>query len=112
MEFINHEREHKRLFNLYVSSLDKDALKKAYTSSSIYFYEHEMDNSFIHSSYGKTINNMRSRGYQILGIGNAPYVHQGQNLAVVFEDMETFTRYWCHLSQSTYEWWLEQAEKQ
>ena len=86
MEFINYEREYKKTFDLYVNDLDKRALGVVYSSAAIDAYQHDTDNSFVSTSYGMTVHQLRTRGCQILGTAKAPWIHRGDDIAVIYED--------------------------
>ena len=109
MEFVNYERQYQHAFELYVHSLDRLALSVVYSSATIETYQHDMDNAFVSTSYGETVHNLRSRGCQILGTGRAPWLHRGDDVAIIYEDAETYEKYWCHINEKILNWWLEQA---
>lgn len=97
-------------YHEYITGLDEMALAVSFSPERIASYQHEMDNSFINWSYGLTVHNLRRLGYQILGTGASPWVHLGQEMAVVFEDCETFEKFWCHISMPIFRAWLRQTE--
>ena len=44
-----------------------------------------------------------------MGIGKAPWVHYDRDIAIVFEDVDTFQKYWYHTNSYIIEWWQEQV---
>lgn len=111
MEFINYEREYKKAFDLYVNDLDMKALNIVFDAYRVETYQHDPDNSFIATSYGMTVHQLRTRGCQILGTAKAPWTHRGDDIAVIYEDADTYEKYWCHINKRILDWWLEQAAK-
>lgn len=96
-------------FRRYVTSEDVAALSTVYNKNVVNTYEHEMDNSFISTSFGLTVHNLRSNGHFLLGIAEAPWAHRGDGLAIIYENEDTFEKSWCHINQTILNWWLEQA---
>lgn len=96
------------IYRHYINDLDRIALATSYSTSRTTAYQHESDNSFISLAYGRTVHNMRQRGYQILGTGKAPYPHLNQEMAIIFEDMDTYEKYWCHVSERIFRMWLDE----
>lgn len=111
MEFVNYEQQYKKAFDLYVHDIDKRALSVVYNSATVDVYQHDMDNGFVSTSYGETIHKLRTRGCQILGTAKAPWAHRGDDIAIIYEDVDTYERYWCHINERILNWWLEQAAK-
>ena len=58
MEFIDYEKVHKENFKRFVTDKDIEALEDEITSTEISTYEHEMNNSFMDLSFGKTLDNI------------------------------------------------------
>ena len=111
MEFVNYEQKYKKAFDMYVHNLDRQALSVVYNSAAVDTYQHDMDNSFVNTSYGETVHNLRTRGCQILGTAKAPWPHRGDDIAIIYEDVDTYERHWCHINERILKWWLEQAVK-
>lgn len=101
--------EYKKETQKYATESEITALHVVFDSSVLVSYYHEMDNSFIDTSFGKTVHNLRSRDCQLLGIAEAPWAHRGDNLAVIYENIEDYKRYWVHINQRILDWWLEQT---
>lgn len=111
MEFINYEKLHRKYFCRYVTKQEIAALEQEITSTEIASYEHEMNNSFVDLSFGKTIDNLRKQNYNFIGIGKAPYPHHDWHWAIVFEDNTTFEKYWCHIDDYLVDDWREEKGK-
>lgn len=97
------------IYRHYIHEVDEVALATSFDDTRIATYYHETDNSFVALSFGRTVHNLRQRGYQIVGTGKAPYPHLGQDMAVVFEDMDTFEKCWCHISERIFRMWLDEV---
>lgn len=96
-------------FQKYATEDDCKALHTSFYSVEVNdCCQHEMDNSFISTSYGQTVHNLRSRDCQILGTSVAPWPRRGDDLAIIYENVETFEKFWCHINQTILNWWLEQ----
>ena len=93
MEFIDYEKEYRKNFQRFVTPEILTILEEDLTSTEIANYEHEMNNSFIDCSFGKTIDNIQFSGYNFIGIGKAPYPHHDWHWAVVIEDNKTFEKF-------------------
>lgn len=111
MEFINYEREYAKDFKEYCNQNDVIALKNVYSSELLSTFTHASDNGFIETSFGKTIHQLSLRNCQFLGTARAPWVHRGDDLAVIYEDVNTFETFWCHINNKILTWWVEQAEQ-
>ena len=111
MEFIDYEKLYKQNFKQFVKPHHLVALEEDLTSTEISVYEHEMNNSFIDCSFGKTIDNIEFSGYNFIGIGKAPYPHHDWYWAIVIEDKKTFDKFWCHLPDYLAQDWREEKGK-
>ena len=111
MEFTDYEKVHKENFKRFVTDKDIAALEDEITSTEISTYEHEMNNSFMDLSFGKTLDNIRFSGYNFIGIGKAPYPHHDWHWALVIEDNKTFEKFWFHLPNYLVEDWREEKGK-
>ena len=111
MEFIDYEKLYEQNFKQFVKSHHLAALEENLTSTEISVYKHEMNNSFIDCSFGKTIDNIEFSGYNFIGIGKAPYPHHDWHWAVAIEDNKTFEKFWCHLPDYLAEDWREEKGK-
>ena len=110
MEFINPYKQDEKETKEFCSEQDIKALSKEFSTTETGALEHQSDNSFLESSYGKTCDNMRRRGYQMIGIcQNAPWYRNNCYSAIVFEDIHTFEKYWCHTNDTITNWWRGQA---
>lgn len=109
MEFINYENRAKRSFRDNVTQQDIARLQEPLSSIEIGNYEHEMDNSFVDAYFGNMIGNLHQNGYSFVGIGKAPWHHHGLTMAVVFEDNQTFDKYWCHVSDIMTTYWMAEC---
>lgn len=110
MKFTNYESQYAHDMNMYVNSMDKIALRSVFSTELLDGYTHDNDNGFVDTSYGKTIHQLRLRGCQILGTARAPWAHRGDDLAVIYEDADTYEKYWCHINERILNWWIEQAD--
>lgn len=106
---LNPIQEYKKETQRYTTEAEIMALHTVFDTSVLVSYFHEMDNGFIDTSFGKTVHNLRSRDCQLLGIAQAPWTHQGNNLAIIYENIETYERCWVHINQRILDWWLEQT---
>lgn len=110
MEFINPDKQYEKETKEYCSKQDIAALSNDYSTAEVSDFQHTIDNSFLESSYGKTCDTMRQRGYQILGLcSNAPWYHGNCYSAVVFEDTRNYDIFWCHINDTITNWWKGQA---
>ena len=109
MEFNNLEKQWIKDIDTYAFKEEIERLDMIYSSAQIETYEHTMDNFTLDSSFGKTLHNLRSNGYAFMGIGRAPWIHSGRDMAVIFEDVDTFQKYWYHTNAFIIEWWQEQV---
>lgn len=109
MEFNNYEKQFLKDLDTYASKNEIERLDMIYSSTQIESYEHIMDNSSIDSSFGKFLHKLRSQGYTFLGIGKAPWPHYDRDIAIVFEDVDNFQKYWYHTNLYIIEWWQSQV---
>ena len=109
MELNNLEKQLCKDLDMYAHKDEIERLDMIFSSAQIETYEHTMDNFTLDSSFGETLHKMRTYGYNFLGIGKAPWVHNGRDMAVVFEDVDTFNKYWYHTNEYIISWWQEQV---
>lgn len=109
MELNSLEKQWIKDINTYVSKEELERLDAIYSSAQIETYEHTMDNFSLDSSFGETIHKLRTYGYAFMGIGRAPWVHHDRDMALIFEDVDTFQKYWYHINSYIVEWWQEQV---
>ena len=109
MEFTNIEKQWRKDLNTYASKEEMEHLDMIFSSAQIETYEHTMDNYSMDSSFGEFLHKLRSQGYVFLGVGKAPWIHSGRDTAIVFEDVNTFQKYWYHTNSYIIEWWQEQV---
>lgn len=109
MEFINFEKQYLKDIDTYASKEEIERLDMIFSSAQIETYEHTMDNYSMDSSFGEFLHKLRSQGYVFMGIGKAPWVHYDRDIAIVFEDVDTFQKYWYHTNSYIIEWWQEQV---
>ena len=60
--------------------------------------------------FGKVLTKLRQQGYTFLGTGRAPWLHNGRDVAVVFEDFRTFDKFWYHVSTWIVEDWKDEVD--
>lgn len=108
MEFIDVEKQFIKDLDMYASKEEMERLDMIFSSAQIEGYEHTMDNYSMDSSFGEFLHKLRSQGYAFLGVGRAPWVHYDRDTAIVFEDINTFQKYWYHTNSYIVEWWQEQ----
>lgn len=108
MTFSNYEKEYASDMKRYASKEEIDALDNLISSNHLTIENHDRDNSFIDTSFGLTLHNLRSQDCYLRGIGKAPWIHLGQDCAIVYENVETFEIKWCHISYKVINWWREQ----
>lgn len=109
VKLTNLNRQFNQEIEKYAHEEEIQALDMIFSLAQIETYEHTMDNSSLDSSFGLMLHKLRKNGYAFLGIGKAPWVHQGRDMAIVFEDSYDFKKYWYHVSSSAVEWWQEQV---
>lgn len=109
MELTNLDRQHNKDIETYAHEEEIQALDMIFSSAQIETYEHTMDNSSLDTSFGMMLHNLRKNGYVFIGIGKAPWVHNGRDMAIVFEDPYDFKKYWYHTNSFITEWWQEQV---
>lgn len=110
MEFTNFEKEFLEDLKRYPFQEEIERLEIVFSSAEIETYEHTMDNSSIDTSFGKVLTKLWQQGYTFLGIGRAPWLHNGRDVAVVFEDFRTFDKFWYHVSTHIIEWWKDEVD--
>lgn len=108
MEFNDLEKQWVRDLDKYASAEEIERLDMIFSSAQIDSYEHTMDNSALDTSFAIFLHKMRTNGCNFLGIGKAPWPHHERNMAVVFEDADTFEKYWWHTNDYIIDWWREQ----
>ena len=84
-------------------------LRLALVSSRILALRSTMDNFSLDTSFGEFLHKLRSQGYAFMGIGFAPWKHYDRDIAIVFEDIDTFQKYWYHTNSYIVEWWQDQV---
>ena len=109
MELNDLEKQWCKDLDTYTRKDEIERLDMIFSPAQIETYEHIMDNSTLDSSFGKTLHKMRTCGYNFLGVGNAPWVHNGRGMAVVFENEHDFQKYWYHINSYLIRWWQEQV---
>lgn len=72
------------------------------------YYRHESDNSFIHCGFQETLNDAAVRGYQLIGVGLAPFPHMNQYYMSVWQENDDI--FWCHISETVYNLWIKESE--
>lgn len=110
MEFTNFEREFLEDLKRYPFQEEIKQLETVFSSAEIETYEHTMDNSSIDTSFGKVLMKLWQQGYTFLGTGRAPWLHNGRDVAVVFEDFRTFDKFWYHVSTWIVEDWKDEVD--
>lgn len=105
----NLEKQWIKDLDTYARKDEIERLDMIFSSAQIETYEHTMDNSTLDSSFGETLHKMRAHGYNFLGVGKAPWVHNGRDMAIIFEDESDFQKYWYHTNSHIIEWWQEQV---
>lgn len=109
MEFNDLEKQWIKDIDTYGSKEEIERLDMIFSSTQIETYEHTMDNYSMDSSFGEFLHKLRSQGYAFLGVGRAPWIHGGRDMAIVFENVDTFDKYWYHTNSYIIEWWQEQV---
>ena len=109
MELNDLEKQWCKDLDMYAHKDEIERLDMIFSSAQIETYEHTMDNFTLDSSFGETLHKMRTYGYNFLGVGKAPWVHNGRDMAVVFENEYDFQKYWYHTNSYIIEWWQEQV---
>ena len=109
MELNNVEKEYIRDIEKYAHADEIERLDMIHSSAQISGYEHTMDNSSLDTSFGKMLHKLRTNGYAFMGIGKAPWLHHERDMAIIFEDVDTFEKYWYHTNSYIVEWWQEQV---
>lgn len=109
MEFTNYEKQFLKDLDTYARKEEIERLDMIFSSAQIETYEHTMDNFTMDSSFGEMLHKMRSYGHAFLGVGKAPWLHSGRSMAVVFEDIDTFTKYWYHINDYIIDLWRDQV---
>lgn len=109
MEFTDYEKAF--LWDIEHFARDEIFLmNNTFSAAQVETYEHTMDNMSMDTSFGEMIHKLRQYGYNFLGVGIAPWVHSGRDMAVIFEDNITFQKYWYHIDSYLIEWWKEQID--
>lgn len=86
----------------------QDAIKNKLSDDIASHENHCMDNTFLKTELDITDINMKSRGYEPIGICSPPYTSYGKcNYAFVYEDRD-FNKSWCHITESILRHWLRQ----
>ena len=109
MEFNDLEKQWIKAIDKYASKEEIERLDEIFSSAQIESYEHTMDNYSLDSSFGEFLHKLRSQGFAFLGTGKAPWIHGERDAAIVFEDVDTFQKYWYHTNFYIIEWWQEQV---
>lgn len=109
MEFTDIDKKYFKDLDTYATKEEIERLDAIYSSAQIETYEHTMDNSSLDTSFGETLHKLRAYGFAFMGIGKAPWVHNGRDMAVIFEDADTFQKYWYHTNSYIIEWWQDQV---
>ena len=109
MEFTNYEKQFLKDLHTYASKEEIERLDFIFSPAQIETYEHTMDNFSLDTSFGEFLHKLRSQGYAFMGIGFAPWKHYDRDIAIVFEDIDTFQKYWYHTNSYIVEWWQDQV---
>lgn len=109
--FYNVDDMYAKDLKAYASKEEMAMLDAIHSSAQIETYEHTMDNFSLDCSFGIFLHKLRSEGYAFVGIGTAPWAHNGRTIAVIFEDSDTFQKYWYHTNDYIIEWWQDQVSE-